>query len=626
MFHERYPEQLLENVLLPADHYRPFAAASDRAWWGQLAEPLRRLFVERGEARLGFAWPALPAARYMDFVKNGNRSRYEELYFERRTALAELVVAECAEGAGRFVEQIVNGLWALCEESYWVLPAHMSLSKASAGYALPDVDDQVIDLFSAETAALVACADYALREQLDAECPMIRRRLRREMERRMFTPFMERTDFWWMGFGSRGVNNWNPWILSNVIGSFLLLEEQLARRAQAIAKSLRSLEAFTDMYGKDGGCDEGPGYWGRAGGSMFDCLELLYTASDGRISFYDEPLVKEIGRYISRVHISGEYFVNFADGDARLRISDDLVYRFGQRIGDEAMCALGAYAFRQHGGTKPNYMSLLRLLPGLDVYDELMRHDGIPHYMRDVWLEDIQLFAARERGGSDQGLYLAAKGGHNAESHNHNDVGHFIVYAGGKPMIIDIGVETYTSRTFSSRRYEIWTMQSAYHALPTVRGVQQAAGKQYRASAVNCAADDERAELSMNIAAAYPPEAGIGHWHRTCRLNRGVTAAASIEIVDRFALNEPTAELTLSLMTLREPLIREDEGHFLLDDGSGVRLRVVFDAAKLTAASERIAVEDRRLRSIWGEQVYRVLLRPRAAVREDEWKLTIAQF
>ena len=76
--------------------------------------------------------------------------------------------------------------------------------------------------------------------------------------------------------------------------------------------------------------------------------------------------------------------------------------------------------------------------------------------------------AARSKDGSAEGLYLAAQGGHNAESHNHNDVGNFIVYADGQPAIIDVGVETYTAKTFSSQRYEIWTMQSAYHNLPSI--------------------------------------------------------------------------------------------------------------------------------------------------------------
>src|SRR5437868_14155296 len=70
--------------------------------------------------------------------------------------------------------------------------------------------------------------------------------------------------------------------------------------------------------------------------------------------------------------------------------------------------------------------------------------------------------AARSVPNSAQGLYVAAWGGHNAQSHNHNDVGNFIVYGDGKPVLIDVGVETYSAKTFSPQRYEIWTMQSAY--------------------------------------------------------------------------------------------------------------------------------------------------------------------
>ena len=105
----------------------------------------------------------------------------------------------------------------------------------------------------------------------------------------------------------------------------------------------------------------------------------------------------------------------------------------------------------------------------------------------------IQVMAARVEEGSAQGLYLAAQGGHNAESHNHNDVGNFLIYADGQPAIIDVGVETYSAKTFSSKRYEIWTMQSAYHNLPTIDGVMQSAGRQFAASAVEYHADDRAA-------------------------------------------------------------------------------------------------------------------------------------
>jgi len=56
---------------------------------------------------------------------------------------------------------------------------------------------------------------------------------------------------------------------------------------------------------------------------------------------------------------------------------------------------------------------------------------------------------ARAQEGSVQGLYLAAQAGNNGKSHNHNDVGNFIVYSEGMPAIIDVGVETYTAKTFT---------------------------------------------------------------------------------------------------------------------------------------------------------------------------------
>ena len=92
-------------------------------------------------------------------------------------------------------------------------------------------------------------------------------------------------------------------------------------------------------------------------------------------------------------------------------------------------------------------------------------------------MPDREIMTARSFPNSSEGLYIAAKGGNNAENHNHNDVGNFIIYCDGKPVIIDVGVETYIQKTFSKDRYDIWTMQSQYHNLPTINGVQQKNGE-----------------------------------------------------------------------------------------------------------------------------------------------------
>jgi hypothetical protein len=614
VFSQKISQDQAAELLLSAAQFRPFPKGKERESWESIPKEIHQTWMKWAEERLDYGWPALPAMRYMDYVKNGNRSHYESAYFERRRALIDLVIGECLEGQGRFLEQIINGIWCLCEESYWVVPAHMSLSPQSRGYALPDVTEQVIDLFAAETAALLAWTAYLLEDQFHVECPMIMKRIRHEMQRRIFEPYLDREDFWWMGYGEKKVNNWNPWIHSNCLAAFLILEEEPVIRSRAVAKAALSLDTFMEVYHPDGGCDEGPSYWGRAGASLFDCLELMYWATDGKLNFYEEPLVQEIGKYIYRVHIDDNEFVNFADGDGRIKISGNLVYRYGKRIEDSKMSRLGAYAFQKNGFTRDKIASPMRILSELMDAEALLAQPETPPYERDTWLPDTHIFAAREQEGQGTGLYLAAKGGHNDESHNHNDVGHCIVYYNGLPFLIDAGVESYTAKTFSPRRYEIWTMQSAYHSLPTVNGVQQQAGKAFGATEVTYEVNEERAQVSMNIGTAYPPEAGINVWRRSCTLHReGGRSKAAVEIIDSFQLNEATTEVTFNYLTLQLPLLREG-GIVELVHEKGETLLLQYDEENLAASVEPIAVTDARMRPVWGDTVYRLQLQVREAV------------
>ena len=216
------------------------------------------------------------------------------------------------------MDDITNGIWAICEESFWGVPAHISGQKAGTG--LPDISEPIVDLFAAETSSLLAWIAYLIGPQLDTVSPLIVPRIKLEIDRRILTPLLQRDDFWWMGFNSptRRVNNWNPWICSNWLASTLLIEQDETLRARSVFKAIQALDNFIDQYPQDGGCDEGLGYWGRAGASLYDCLELLYSATDGQISVYDHPLIRNIGQYIYRVQINDRYFVNFADASAMI--------------------------------------------------------------------------------------------------------------------------------------------------------------------------------------------------------------------------------------------------------------------------------------------------------------------
>jgi hypothetical protein len=598
----------LEQVLLPRSSWRPYPTISDRGFWEGLPSEVRSAVVESAGAQLGKPWPVLPASVFLEYARNGNRSRFESLSFARRNRLRHAALAECMEARGRFLDEILDGIWCICEESFWGVPAHVGAQKA--GNTLPDVTEPVVDLFAAETANTLAWTDYLVGSRLESLSKVLRPRVRLEIERRILEPALSRDDFWWMGFGgNRAVNNWNPWINSNWLACALLIEPDPGRRVAAVHKIIRSLDRFLDGYHEDGGCDEGPSYWSRAAASLLDCLELLDSASGGRLNFFGIPLVREMGAYIYRAHIAGDWYVNFADASARLRPNGNLVWRFGKRVQDPRLEAHGAWLASRSTSPLERFDSdgMRRALDALVHLEELSAasRGARPPLVRDVFLPGVQMAAARLEEGSERGFYLAAQGGHNAESHNHNDVGNFIVFCDGEPVLIDIGVETYTAQTFSARRYEIWTMQSAWHNCPTINGQMQAAGRQYEAR--NFAALE--GGVAMEIQRAYPDEAGVQRWQRTVLLERG---ADRVVVRDSFQLSrrESVEWNFISNRVLRA----SGPGQVVLDK----RFVLEFDPT-LEAVFDEHSSEDARLRPIWGAVVRRVQLRLKNPPAQGEY-------
>lgn len=633
MFSQRFSEQL-SGHLQPQQAFRPLPKLTDRAGWEGLPASVRRAHIGRAEEALGYAWPALPATLYLEYSRIGNRSNFEAPHFARRQMLATLVLAECMEAQGRFLDDIVNGIWAICEESSWCIPAHIRHQRA--GNTMPDTAEPIVDLFAAETGALLAWTVYLLGERLDGVSPMVLPRIEREIRARILEPALARDDFHWMGFVNdrgRRVNNWNPWICSNWLASVLIMQKDDAQRVAAVTKIMRALDNFIDPYPRDGGCDEGPNYWGRAGASLFDNLELLYAATGGWIDVYDEPLVREIGRFIYRVHIAGDYYLNFADASAIVQPEALLVYRYGRRIEDAAMVSFGRWlAERQQmmetgilQGTGRVPPSLGRALPDLFVLADAFAQPGHAPLLRDVWLGEIEVMVARDQDGSSDGFYLAAKGGTNGESHNHNDIGDFVVYVDGKPLIVDAGVETYSAKTFGPNRYDIWTMQSAYHSLlPTVDGAQQLPGPQFAAREVGYAADDRRAALTLEIAAAYPPQAKIGSWQRTVALARG----EGVEVRDRYQLTGPAQTVTLSLLSPCR-VVTDTPGRvefhaaaFAGDRMAGEGI-FTYDAGQFRVTTETVPITDARMGPVWGDHLTRVVLTAENPAQQGEWSFGV---
>ena len=537
------------------------------------------------------------AHSYMRYEKNGNRSIYEGEYYTRRRMVWYLFLGEYMERKGRFLEKLIDGIWLLLDECSWVIPAH---TKIRIDYVpkLPlqyknEVD--VVDLFAAETGAMLSIICYLGKEFLDGVTPIIRDRILYEVRRRVLLPYLNYNDYWWMGYVRRNINNWCPWITSNVLLACALCEPETEIRKQITRKSMEVIDHFTRIYHEDGGCDEGPNYWTVAGASYFDYLEILYDITGGYADVFDDPFIRSMGEYIAKfcVNVDRRYYINFADAGPHVGINRDLVVRFGRRTKSEMLWRFGMNCPKTDHNVQMQY-TLYRSLKNL--YEKNTSEAVEFKYPKKVWFPGIQVIAARESEKNCNGLFFAMKGGHNRESHNHNDVGHFVVYDNGEPLIIDVGVGTYCADTFNENRYKIWTMRSCYHNLPSFGDVEQKNGFAYRAEDVRY--DEENHRLTMELKSAYPEESGLLHFIRTGELTEG-----AVRITDEIELNEQK-KITFHFMVADRPILTE-RGAIRLSD----RRNLYFDGDALEASVEEIKIEDPQIQKSWSRtSLYRILL------------------
>jgi hypothetical protein len=437
-------------------------------------------------------------------------------------------------------------------------------------------------------------------------------------------------DFWWMGLVGNPdrLGNWNPWINSNLLFMNLLLEDDPKIRLKAIVKITKSLDAYLNRYSPDGGCREGHRYWRRSPASYFQCVNTLQSATGHASDIFNNPFLDQMGRYVVSVHIANDYYVNFGDANPKEHPPGDLIYRYGNAVGDRQLAAFGAYRANLLGmaatgaglaakvhAEKPN-PSISRYLPAVLDAAKVRHAPQADPMVRDVWYPDLALMAAREKAGSAKGMYLAAQAASNGRHHGHNDSGSFILYYNGEPIVIDVGVGTYTAKTFSEGRYSIWTMQSAYHNLPTVGGVMQHDGDPYRASVIGYHTSDRRAELSLNLARAYPKEAGIQYWKRKLTLDR---EKGIVLLEENFRLTHPVP-VSLTIMTPSAP-VTGSRGKLSLRStvGEGTPVILQYDDATIHPDVEKISLTDPKLTDSWGSQVYRLLLKSKQPVQQGNW-------
>ena len=574
--------------------YAPqFPPASDRDAWDDVDPADRADLLSLAENWRGKPYPLLTAGMFASFIRTGSRRDCETPYFARRVKLCSAALHVCLTGGNELLPDVEDGLVLLCEESVWAISAHAGLT---AGHPFPDASRTIVDLFAAQTAMILSFITQLLADRLH---PDLQERVRREVERRVLRPFMESNDEWWMGYVRKDLNNWTPWIISNI-----LMTANVWRWGSAalVERACMMLDRWLRVVPADGGCDEGAGYWNMAGGAFLDCLMALESMCG--VDLWQQEKVRRMMAYPERVYLGSGWFANFADCDARPYISGERLQYAGEKTGNAALVRMGMEMRGQPSKEVIDTPHLSRVL--MRLFSRPAAADGEESAAKDVWLPDLQVRIVEGRTicrDSAQGSHpvqtiAAMKGGNNAENHNHNDVGSFLIAVNGQMQAVDAGNMVYTAKTFSDRRYELWNCRAMYHNVPLIGGFEQQPGARYAAREVECLADG----LQLDIAGAYPEEAGVTRCLRRMTLPKD---SCIFSLQDGIELASPMP-VTWVFMLRDEPVLeQEDKCCHGRETNYFVEWR---DTEELTAVVERIEITDARMKNSYPGSLWRLTL------------------
>ena len=519
------------------------APASDRAKWAPLAATKEGRTAVKNAAKIcGAPVPDTPDDLYLEFSKNGNRTNYQRCFFRRKANFAWLYVGECLERKGRFIPKIVEYMDAFCAMKSWTLPAHDA--KLTCFNGTPH-----IDLVSAELSRELA---FCLSWLGDAIPAATRKKVYSEIDRRTFQPHLAHArgerklrEHWWF----HGGNNWNSVCNSCVVRAALAIVPDRRLRAEFVLHAEGSVPYALAGYTDDGYCSEGMGYWNYGYGHHLTMGLSLRAATGGKVDLFSDPKTKTVMKYAYGFQLQDGKSPHFADGGGN---PSPVLLALGRQVWPDLVstAALASPVF----GFDTAQFSLRAF--GQEPAPCAPTMDVLP---ARTWFPDAQVLISRRpdpRGKLDWSI--AIKGGHNAELHNHNDVGSYAIMMDGVEMCGDPGGEVYTRRTFSKDRYVSKVLNSYGHPVPVVGGQLQKGGRTASAKVLRTSFTDEKDEIALDCTSAYAVPA-LKSLVRTMTFDR---RNVRITITDKVSFSTPTA-FEVPVVTYREWTANDDFTEFL---------------------------------------------------------------
>ena len=467
---------LSSKLTFPVKRKQMFPPYSDRPAWNRVVSDKRLANITSEIRKLAdkvqkSPIPELKASEFALYRQTGNRNIYEEKYFAVRHNLEMLVLAECLEGKGKYINRIVDYIWAICSEPCWTIPAHAWDNDD----VLPSYKYTRNDLFATQTGLLLAFTLDLMENELAAFSPHLVDRIRQNIINRLIIRFESgEPDRWYDGH-----SNWTAWCCCNLLGAAVAaLKDDPARLEKVIRKLAEINDHYYRKFSDDGACDEGPGYWAHSPVEFCRFIEQAISAGVLSAEIYNDEKLRAMIQYISNVHLGNGSFFSYSDNEVKMpNLPCGLLSLLAKRLNDDNIAIFAKQAFHNFKNEKTpgKYNSNLHSA----LLGNLLELFCVPESQLQNVRDNTKFYFSRGYlFGRCGKLGYGVKGGNNGEGHNHNDVGHFVISHNGKFIICDLGSATYSKDYFSDRRYDNILCNGSGHNMPLFNGTGEVYGKE----------------------------------------------------------------------------------------------------------------------------------------------------
>ncbi|MGY4691067.1 hypothetical protein [Salibacterium sp. K-3] len=519
------------------------AKAVDSSWWKERPfHPAYQQLVsevkEEAEKLIHQETPRLTDALFRLFEETGSRKEYEAVYFQKRHRLNTFAVMTLIHpGEKRYKDALHREIEAVCEENTWCLPAHIKNN-----------DVHTIDLFAAETA--FALSELRSIVQHDLE-PRIQSKIYENVQERVLQPFLQQSFHW-----ETVDHNWAAVCAGSVGAAAMHLLEDDGVLTAILERNRRTMDYFLNGFEEDGVCREGYQYWQYGFGFFVYFADLLGAKTNGRIDLLQDEKVHQISRFQEKVFLYHHIVANFSDCVPGQYVHIGLSHYLHHRFPDVTVPV---------SSLRPPYAAdhCARWAPFIREWiwtDEKL--EGEEWKEGDYFLSSSQWVVSRYRSG-DNHYAFAAKGGHNDEPHNHNDIGHMIVSRNGRMMLKDLGSGLYQKGYFDEKRYEFITNHALGHSLPVINGKCQVEGRDRKAEETIITSDGAQLVYGLELKKAYSIS-GLTSFHRQFIWKKGEHPV--LDVVDTYELRERPSSLMGQFIMGDLSFREETKGAITTDD------------------------------------------------------------